>query len=172
MFRQIASLTGLIPLAVLGMLVSARPAAAQNEGYARTQGAQGSAGNSSWGSNGGWRSRRVFVPRGPIYNDYPPAVIANESLVGSQLYAYRSYDSATINVNVPADASISFDGSMTVQRGEQRQFMSPPLEPGKEYTYDVQVSWKQDGRDVMRKRHITFHAGYIINLTFPVEPAE
>jgi uncharacterized protein (TIGR03000 family) len=70
-------------------------------------------------------------------------------------------------VTIPADAKIRFDGSTTVQRGQQRQFVSPPLQPGQKYTYDVQVNWKQDGREVAQKRRITIHAGDVVNLTFP-----
>ena len=98
--------------------------------------------------------------------------------MGSQSYYYGYYhapsqaspanDTVTINVTVPADdAKISFDGSMTVQRGKQRQFVSPPLQPGREYTYDIRVNWKQDSREVTRNRQITIHSGDVVNLTFP-----
>src|SRR5262249_48369023 len=106
---------------------------------------------------------------------YAPAFTASAPITRSQSYYYAPgepssvNDTVTINVTVPADdAKISFDGSMTVQRGKQRQFVSPPLQPGRAYTYDVQVSWKQDGREVTRNRRITFHAGDVVNLTFPL----
>jgi len=60
------------------------------------------------------------------------------------------------------------EGSPTGPGGTRRQFVSPPIKPGHDYTYDVQVSWLQEGREVTQKRHITVHAGDVINLTFPV----
>jgi uncharacterized protein (TIGR03000 family) len=165
MFRRIASMTGLIPLAVLGCLLSARPAAAQNQGY------------SVWahrnaGGTGG-RSDSFFVSPSPAYYDYAPAFSSSAPSTRSQAYYYApgeaspANDTVTINVTVPADAKISFDGSTTVQKGKQRQFVSPPLQAGEKYTYDVQANWKQDGREVTQKRRITIHAGDVVNLTFP-----
>src|SRR5438094_3595206 len=173
MFRRIASMTGLIPLAVLGCLLSARPAAAQNQGYSvwahRDGGGSG---------GGGWRSRSFSAPRSPAYYDYAPAFTASAPVTPSQSYYYASNyfapvgaspvnNTATINVTVPADAKIGFDGSMTVQSGQQRKFVSPALQPGQVYHYDVQVNWNQDGREVTHKRRITIHAGDVVNLTFP-----
>jgi len=171
MLRRIGSLTGLIPLALLGWLLSAEPVAAQNQGYSvwyhRNDGGTGS------------RSRSSFVPQRPTYYDSSPAFAGTAPAMGSQSYYYGYYhapsqaspanDTVTINVTVPADdAKILFGGSMTVQRGKQRQFVSPPLQPGQEYTYDIQVNWKQDGREVTRNRRITIHAGDVVNLTFPL----
>jgi uncharacterized protein (TIGR03000 family) len=173
MFRRIASMSGLVALAMLGWLLPARPAAAQNQGYSvwahRNDGGSG---------GGGWRSRGFSAPRSPAYYDYAPALAASAPVTPSQSYYYASgyyapveaspvNNTVTINVTVPADATISFDGSATLQSGKQRKFVSPPLQPGQAYHYDVQVNWKQDGREVTRKRQITIHAGDVVNLTFP-----
>jgi len=172
MFREIASLTGLISLAVLGMLMSAGRATAQNEGYSRWAAAHGSGGSTSWGTSGGWRSRRSFVPRESAYYDYGPAVTTNAPITRSQSNYYSPVlaspvNTVTLNLTVPADAKIWIEGSPMSLRGTQRQFVSPPIQPGDDYTYDFQVSWNQDGREVTNKRHITVHAGDVINLTFP-----
>jgi uncharacterized protein (TIGR03000 family) len=164
MFRRIASMTGLIPLAVLGCLLPATPAAAQNQGYSvwahRNDGGSG---------GGGWRSRSFFGSRSPAYYDYAPAFTASAPVTPSQSYYYAPAvnNTVTINVTVPDDATIWFDGSTTGQGGTQRKFVSPPLQPGQVYHYDVQVNWKQDGREVTHKRRITIHAGDVVNLTFP-----
>jgi uncharacterized protein (TIGR03000 family) len=199
MFRRIASMTGWIPLAVLGWLLAASPAAAQNQGYS-VWAHRNDGGGGSWSSGGGgWRSRSFFVPPSSGYYNYAPAYTASAPVTQSQAYYYYSapvfaasapvtrspsYDygsyyapgeaspvngTVTINATVPADAKIWFDGSKTVQTGRQRQFVSPPLQPGREYTYDVQVKWKQGGREVTRERRISVHAGDVVNLTFPVE---
>jgi uncharacterized protein (TIGR03000 family) len=68
---------------------------------------------------------------------------------------------ALIDVTVPADAALSFQGvPMTEETGALRQFQSPPLTSGRTYTYDVRATWKdQDGREVVRTRHLTVRAG-------------
>jgi uncharacterized protein (TIGR03000 family) len=69
-----------------------------------------------------------------------------------------------INLRVPADAEVRIDGSSTTQRGEFRQFVSPPVLPGREYHYEVRASWKDGGRTVERSRRIIVHAGDLVNL--------
>jgi uncharacterized protein (TIGR03000 family) len=68
---------------------------------------------------------------------------------------------ALIDVTVPADAVLSFQGkTMTEETGALRQFQSPPLNPGRTYSYDVRATWKDDnGREVTRTRHLTVRAG-------------
>ena len=159
MIRQMASLKGLIPLAVLGWLLSAGRAAAQNQGYSVWANAHGSGGGSSWGSGGGWRSRRVT---------------ASAPITRSQSYYYAPAETSpvnntvTLNLTVPADAKIWIEGSPTAVGGSLRQFVSPPIQPGHDYTYHIQVSWTQDGREVTSKREFPVHAGDVINLSFPV----
>ena len=158
MFRHIPSLTGMISMAVLGWLLSAGPAAAQNQGYSVWANAHGSGGGSSWGSGGGWRSRRVT---------------ASAPITRSQSYYYTPAQASPVNytvalnLTVPVDAKIWIEGSPTAVGGSQRQFVSPPIQPGHDYTYHVQVSWTQDGREVTSKREIPVHAGDVINLIFP-----
>jgi uncharacterized protein (TIGR03000 family) len=111
MFRRISTTTGLFTLAVLGCMLSARPAAAKNQGK----------------------------------------------------------ETALINVTVPADAKIWFDGSPTVQTGEHRQFVSPPLHPGSTYVYHVKVRWMEAGRPIEETRQVSVAPGRQIelNLTTP-----
>jgi uncharacterized protein (TIGR03000 family) len=68
---------------------------------------------------------------------------------------------ALIDVVLPADATLSVQGvPMTDESGALRQYQSPPLVPGRTYTYDVRAAWKgQDGREVTRTRHLTIRAG-------------
>jgi uncharacterized protein (TIGR03000 family) len=172
MFRRVASLTGLVSLAVLASLLSAGPAAAQNQGYsvwAHRYDGGGGGGRSS----GGWRSRSYFVPQSSSSYYYTPAFTASAPITRSTSYYYVPAgtapvnDRVTLNLSVPADAKIWVEGLPMGPGGGQRQFVSPPIQPGHDYTYDIQVSWKQDGREVSHKRHISVHAGDVINLTFP-----
>jgi uncharacterized protein (TIGR03000 family) len=69
-----------------------------------------------------------------------------------------------INVRVPAEADVLIDGSSTTQRGEFRQFVSPPVLPGRKYHYDVRAVWSDGGRTVERSRRVIVHAGDLVNL--------
>ena len=53
------------------------------------------------------------------------------------------------------------------QSGTSRIFTSPPLSPGKDYTYEVKARWKKEGSEVQQTRNIVIHAGDHINLAFP-----
>jgi uncharacterized protein (TIGR03000 family) len=93
----------------------------------------------------------------------------------SRSYSYAPAETSTVDnrvtliLTVPADAKIWIEGSSTGQGGSQRQFVSPPIQPGHDYTYRIQVRWNQDGHEVTSEREIPVHAGDVINLTFPVE---
>jgi uncharacterized protein (TIGR03000 family) len=72
-----------------------------------------------------------------------------------------------IEVRVPADAEIWFDDSPTTQTGTIRQFVSPPLTPGHDYTYEVCARWTEEGRPVSHNRRVAVHAGERVSVTFP-----
>ena len=74
---------------------------------------------------------------------------------------------ATLNLTVPIDARVWIEGSLTSLGGWQRKFVSPPLQRGQNYTYDLQVNWDLGGREITHKRRITVHAGDVVDLTFP-----
>ena len=69
-------------------------------------------------------------------------------------------------ITVPADAEVWFDGAKTTQTGPDREFASPPLRPGRSYSYDVRARWKDGGREVDRTRRVTFYAGDELTLDF------
>jgi uncharacterized protein (TIGR03000 family) len=67
---------------------------------------------------------------------------------------------ALIDVLVPADATLSFQGTVMPETGSVRQFQSPPLSPGRTYSYDVQATWRTaDGKDVTRTRQVSVSPG-------------
>ncbi|HZY86783.1 MAG TPA: TIGR03000 domain-containing protein [Gemmataceae bacterium] len=75
-------------------------------------------------------------------------------------------NAAVIDVRVPADAQVWFDGDATQQRGGDRLFTSPALEPGKNYHYDVKVRWTQNGKPVERTRRVDVRAGQHTTVDF------
>jgi uncharacterized protein (TIGR03000 family) len=68
-------------------------------------------------------------------------------------------------MHVPSDARVWFDGTATSQSGTDRSFVSPSLDPGREYVYHIRVQWDENGKVVERKRDVTVHPGDRINLT-------
>jgi uncharacterized protein (TIGR03000 family) len=70
-----------------------------------------------------------------------------------------------VNLQVPSDAKIWFDGSQTNQNGTMRSFESAPVAAGPEYAYQIRIQWKQNDKDVTQTRQIKVHAGDVINLT-------
>jgi uncharacterized protein (TIGR03000 family) len=75
-----------------------------------------------------------------------------------------------IEVRVPAmDADISIGGEKTMQKGMIRRYVSPPITPGRTYTYDINARWLENGREITRYRTLQVQAGQRlgIDLTRP-----
>jgi uncharacterized protein (TIGR03000 family) len=75
-------------------------------------------------------------------------------------------DSAKLDVRVPADAVVWVEGQKTAQTGADRVYVSPPLEPGKEYLYDVKARWERGGKPVERTRTVRVRAGQRVPVEF------
>lgn len=102
-----------------------------------------------------------FTYAAPSYAYVPPV---SSGTVSAQQVNVANDRAVRIDVRVPAGAKIWIGGKETTQGGESRSFVSPPLEPGSDYTYDIRATWKEGGRTVERKRHVTVHAGDRLNL--------
>jgi uncharacterized protein (TIGR03000 family) len=74
---------------------------------------------------------------------------------------------ATVTVTVPESATLLFDGSPTNQTGTQRQFVTPPLQPGRNFYYDIEARWTTpDGTPMDRTRHVLVTAGGNVQVNF------
>jgi uncharacterized protein (TIGR03000 family) len=76
---------------------------------------------------------------------YPPTMIADNT--------------ALIEVQVPPDAEIWFDGTKTTQRGSVRNFTTPPLTPGQTFTYEIRATLMANGAPVTQTRQVQVQAG-------------
>ncbi len=74
--------------------------------------------------------------------------------------------SALIDIRVPPDAQITFDGDRTAQTGPNRLFSSPPLDRGQAYHYTVKARWTENGRQVDRTRRVEVRAGQRTTVDF------
>jgi uncharacterized protein (TIGR03000 family) len=81
------------------------------------------------------------------YSFYPPPVAAADN------------NTAIIEVRVPPETELWFDGMKTTQQGSMRYFTTPPLVPGKTFTYELKASWMVNGAPVTQTRQVTVEAG-------------
>jgi uncharacterized protein (TIGR03000 family) len=80
-------------------------------------------------------------------------------------YAQGGEAPATIVVRLPADARLTVDGNATRSTDSVRTFISPPLQPGKEYTYTLRAEVTRDGKKTERSRDVTVRAGGVSEVT-------
>jgi uncharacterized protein (TIGR03000 family) len=71
-------------------------------------------------------------------------------------------------VQVPEGAAIWIDGATTGQTGTTRQFVSPPLTPGRTYSYELRVRWTDAGKAVEQTQSVAVRAGDRLNVVFPL----
>jgi uncharacterized protein (TIGR03000 family) len=75
-------------------------------------------------------------------------------------------NAALIAVRVPPNAELWFEGKKTTQTGPVREFQTPSLALGQEYTYNVRARWKEGDRDVEQTRKVTLRAGDRLGINF------
>jgi uncharacterized protein (TIGR03000 family) len=76
-------------------------------------------------------------------------------------------NAAQLNIRVPdANAQIWIEGQKTNQTGTFRQFVSPPLEPNRDYTYHVTARWQRNGREMEQAKDFAIHAGDRMTVDF------
>jgi uncharacterized protein (TIGR03000 family) len=73
----------------------------------------------------------------------------------------ESANSATIMAHVPDNAQVYFDEQPTRSTGMERTYLSPPLAPGKTYTYTVRVDWVEDGKKVTQTHEFDVQPGML-----------
>jgi uncharacterized protein (TIGR03000 family) len=70
-------------------------------------------------------------------------------------------------VRLPADARLVVEDREIPGAGPVRVFVSPPLDPGKDYIYDLVIELNRNGKVVRDQQTIKFQAGKTANVTFP-----
>ncbi len=105
---------------------------------------------------GGWGSGGCAPAFGPV----GPSVFQPMLFPAPSFPQVQAVDNAAhVVVNVPADARVWFNDAPTRQTGICREFASPPIEPGRTYTYTIRASWAEDGRDVSQEQAVDVQAG-------------
>jgi uncharacterized protein (TIGR03000 family) len=81
----------------------------------------------------------------------------------------RGPAAATIVVSLPADAKLMIEDQATRSTSDLRTFISPPLEPGKEFEYTLKAELSRGGRAQTTTTKLTIRAGEesFVTLEFP-----
>jgi uncharacterized protein (TIGR03000 family) len=105
---------------------------------------------------------------------YAPAYTGQYAASGTNMRYEGAYESSdenlnnpnaiSVNVRVPANAKIWFDGQPTQQQGGFRQFISPPVQSGKAYSYTIKAEWTENGQKVEKTKEVNVHAGDRVTL--------
>ena len=75
-------------------------------------------------------------------------------------------------VTLPADARLVAEGTLIPGSGPVRMFVSPPLEPGKDYVYDLVIEVDRNGKVLRDSQTVRFQAGKTANVRFTEPKAE
>jgi uncharacterized protein (TIGR03000 family) len=73
---------------------------------------------------------------------------------------------ARITVHLPANARLTIDGEATTSTSAVREFVSPALAAGKNFSYTFQAEFTRDGKTVVETRDVTVRAGLNTEVRF------
>jgi uncharacterized protein (TIGR03000 family) len=107
------------------------------------------------------------VPANPPVNPN-----ANYSSPDQPQQAPANDNAAHLMVVVPESAELWFNGTRMTLTGTQREFFSPALTPGKDYTYEIRARWMENGRPVEQNRSVKVQANsyQVVDFTRPQTP--
>src|SRR5262245_56985488 len=71
----------------------------------------------------------------------------------------RAENRVMLNIQAPTGANLWISDVFMGQGDGNRQYISPPLENGRKYIYDVKARWMQDGREMTSTRSFEFVGG-------------
>jgi uncharacterized protein (TIGR03000 family) len=96
----------------------------------------------------------------------PPLPTVPSTVVAAVYDPAPADNRAYIRMKVPANAEVWIDDVKTRQTGPARAFVSPPLESGKSWVYQVRCRWTADGRPLEQTRRVSVLANAWTMLDF------
>jgi uncharacterized protein (TIGR03000 family) len=93
-----------------------------------------------------------------------PDTSSSDSEVRTKRRSQRS--TAYIDIRVPANADLWFQGVKTRQQGSVRRFITPPLAPDREYAYTVRATWRVNGKRVSQRHRVVVRPGDWVRLNW------
>ncbi len=120
----------------------------------------------------------VYGPSYYTYDDVPyyrdANVIYAASSNGPAAPSAPAADRAYMTIQLPVDkADVWIEGVKSVQEKAAQEYVSPPLEEGRKYYYEVRARWTDaKGKTVEAKRSFPIYPGkpVLIDFTEPPEP--
>jgi uncharacterized protein (TIGR03000 family) len=117
---------------------------------------------------------RPYYPPRPLFSrPAPTATATEEASLGPPgsfpLLLRQDERPAVIELRVPAQATVWFNGAKTSQEGADRAFQTPPLPPGSAYLYEVRARWSDDGTPVEQTKAIRVRAGERARIVFSAD---
>jgi uncharacterized protein (TIGR03000 family) len=79
---------------------------------------------------------------------------------------------ATIVVDLPANAVLTFDGVPTRSTSARRVFRSPPLQPGETYAYVLTAQIQREGQPVRTSQRVNVRAGQTAQVSLRFSTAD
>jgi uncharacterized protein (TIGR03000 family) len=132
--------------------------------------------SSYYGGYSGYGAAVYVAPPPPVYVPPPPAdpvpPAPPAAMPPPTPVVPPDPNTASITLNVPADCQVWIQGVKTTQVGLTRRFVSPKLEPGKDYHYDFRFTYAENGKETTRNEKIEVHAGDRKTFTVVANPIE
>jgi uncharacterized protein (TIGR03000 family) len=108
---------------------------------------------------------------GPIFYNNPNLTIQGNAYgsQGERRMDQQAEAAARMIITLPADATLTVDGRATRSTSDVRTFVTPPLERGKTFHYDLRAEITRDGKPVTTNKRIEVRAGEDtrVTLNFP-----
>ncbi len=73
---------------------------------------------------------------------------------------------ATVAVEIPAGATFVINDQQVPVPAANPTFVTPPLEPGRDYFYDCKVTVNRDGKTVTKTKRVKVHAGETVQINY------
>lgn len=103
-----------------------------------------------------------YATSGWYFNGSPNVIVQGPATDLRQSFYFdpNNQTGAMVHVLLPnPDAEVWFDNAPTQQRGFERMFMSPPLDPAGKYRYTIKTRWMENGTVVNRERNVDIVPG-------------
>jgi uncharacterized protein (TIGR03000 family) len=119
----------------------------------------------------------VYGPSYYSYDDVPSYrdtnVIYTTSSNGPAAPSAPAADRAYMTIQLPVDkADVWIEGVKSVQEKAAQEYMSPPLEEGRKYYYEIRARWTDaKGKSVEAKRSFPIYPGKPVLIDFTEPPA-
>jgi len=142
-----------------------------------------------WGCYGGWGCDGCFggygchascggcyggcygyiVAEGSPYHPTPtmPGVPAAPAAPAGKDGASKTSDRATLTVELPERAKLFVDDQPMKSTSAKRTFVTPPLEGGRTYYYELRAEVERDGQTMTVTRRVLVRPGQTVSTNFP-----